>query len=159
MIGTVSTDEKARIAKEAGADHIILYTSQDFVGETKRLTGGRGAELIIDGVGKSTFAGDLEAAAVHGHVVIFGAASGPADPIVPNSLMAKSISISGGMLGNFTATREDLLRRSHDVLQAMKEGWLKLRVDHVIPLADAAQAHRLLEGRQSVGKIVLQVAD
>ena len=85
VIGTVSTEEKARVAKEAGADQVILYTKQDFVSESKRLTDGRGAE-IIDGVAKSTFPGDLEAIAVHGHVVIFGASSGPADPIVPNSL-------------------------------------------------------------------------
>lgn len=159
VIGTVSTEEKARTAREAGADHVVLYTRQDFVSETKRLTGGRGADLILDGVGKSTFAGDLEAAAIHGHVVIFGAASGPADPIVPNSLMQRSLSISGGMLGNFTATREDLLRRGNDVLQALREGWLKLRIDHVIALADAEKAHHLLEGRQSVGKIVLKVAE
>ena len=159
VVGTVSTDEKARIAKDAGADHVVLYTRQDFVSETKRLTGGRGAELILDGVGKSTFAGDLEAAAIHGHVVIYGAASGPADPIAPNSLMAKSLSVSGGSLPNFTATREDLLRRAKDVLQAINEGWLKLRIDHVIPLPDAVNAHRLLEGRQSMGKIVLKVAD
>ena len=159
VIGTVSTEEKASIAREAGADHVVLYTRQDFASETKRLTDGRGAELILDGVGKSTFAGDLEAAALHGHVVIFGAASGPADPVVPNSLMQKSLSISGGMLGNFTVTREDLLRRAHEVTQAIREGWLKLRIDSVIPLADAGKAHRLLEGRQSMGKIVLTVAD
>jgi NADPH2:quinone reductase len=159
VIGTVSTEEKARAAKEAGADHVILYTKQDFVSETKRLTDGRGAQLIIDGVGKSTFPGDLEAAALQGHVVIFGASSGPADPIVPNALMAKSISVSGGSLFNYVATREDLLRRSKDVLSAVKEGWLKLRIDYVLPLAEAKKAHQLLEGRKSMGKIVLKVAD
>ena len=159
VIGTVSTTEKAVAAKKAGADHVILYTQQDFVSEAKRLTKGRGVDLIIDGVGKSTFPGDLEAAALHGHVVIFGASSGPADPIVPNSLMARSISVSGGSLQNFIATREDLLRRSKAVLSAVKEGWLKLRIDNVLPLAEAEKAHRLLEGRQSMGKIVLKVAD
>jgi NADPH2:quinone reductase len=157
VIGTVSTEEKARIAKEAGADYIILYTREDFVAGTKRLTNGRGADLILDGVAKSTFPGDLEAVALRGHVVIFGSASGPAEPIAPNSLGAKSISVSGGSLGNFIATREDLLRRSGDVLKAIKEGWLKLRIDHVLPLVEAEKAHRLLEGRQSVGKIVLKV--
>ncbi len=157
VIGTVSTAEKAVAAKKAGADHVVLYTQQDFVSEAKRLTKGRGIDLIIDGVGKSTFPGDLEAAALHGHVVIFGASSGPADPIVPNSLMTKSISVSGGSLPNFTASREDMLRRSKDVLSAVKKGWLKLRIDHVLPLADAEKAHRLLEGRQSMGKIVLKV--
>jgi NADPH2:quinone reductase len=157
VIGTVSTDEKAAVAKEAGADHVILYTKQDFVSETKRITDGRGAQLILDGVARTTFQGDLEAAAVHGHVVIFGSSSGPADPILPNSLMARSISLSGGSLVNYTSTREDLVRRSKDVLNAVKEGWLKLCIDRVLPLAEAKKAHRLLEGRQSIGKIVLRV--
>jgi NADPH2:quinone reductase len=158
VIGTVSTEEKARAAAEAGADQVIIYTKQDFVSETMRITNGRGAQLIIDGVGKSTFTGDLEAVSLRGHIVIFGSASGPADPVLPNSLGARSISISGGSLGNFIATREDLVRRSGDVLKAIKEGWLKLRIDRVLPLADAVEAHRLLEGRQSKGKIVLKVA-
>ena len=159
VIGTVSTEEKARAAKEAGADHTILYTTQDFVAETKRLTNGRGAQLIIDGVAKSTFPGDLQAAAMCGHVVIFGASSGVADPISPNDLMPRCLSVSGGTLFHFAATREDITRRSQAVLQGIQEGWLKLRIDHVIPLADAEKAHRLLEGRQSVGKIVLRAAD
>jgi len=158
VIGTVGTDEKAAAARDIGADHVIIYSRQDFVAETKRLTGGHGADLIIDGVGKSTFTADLEAVAVHGHVVIFGAASGPADPVVPNSLMAKSISLSGGSLGNFIATREDLVRRSGDVLRAIREGWLKLRIDRVLPLADAGEAHRILENRRSMGKIILKAA-
>ncbi len=158
VIGTTSTEEKARIAIEAGADHVILYTKQDFVSETKRLTNGRGAELILDGVAKTTFTGDLEAVALRGQVVVFGSASGSAEPLMPNSLGAKSISVSGGSLGNYIATREDLLRRSTDVLNAIKEGWLKLRVDYVLPLAEADKAHRMLEGRQTVGKIVLKVS-
>jgi NADPH2:quinone reductase len=159
VIGTVGTDEKAIAAREAGADHTIIYSKQDFADETKRLTGGRGADLILDGVGKSTFQGDLDAVAVRGHVVIFGAASGQADPLVPNTLMTKSISLSGGSLQNFTATREELLRRSGDVLNAIKEGWMKLRIDCILPLAEADKAHRLLEGRRSKGKIVLKVVE
>jgi NADPH2:quinone reductase len=159
VIGTASTGEKAAVAAAAGADHMIVYTKQDFVSETKRLTDGRGADLILDGVGKSTFTGDLQAAAVHGHIVIYGAASGPADPFVPNSLMERSITLCGGMLSNFTATREDLLRRSSDVLTAVKEGWLKLRIDRVLPLAEAGEAQRLLESRKSVGKIVLKAVE
>jgi NADPH:quinone reductase len=159
VIGTVSTEEKAAAAKKAGAHHVILYTKQDFASEVKRLTNGRGAELILDGVAKSTFPGDIEAAALRGHVVVFGSASGPADPIAPNVLMARSITLSGGSLQNFTATREDLVRRSKDVLNGIKKGWLKLRIDHVLPLAEAGKAHRLLEGRQSMGKIVLKVAE
>ncbi len=159
VIGTVSTEEKARIAEEAGADHVILYTKQDFAVETKRLTEGRGVELILDGVAKTTFSGDLDAVALRGHIVVFGSASGPADPLMPNSLGAKSISVSGGSLGNFIATRDDLLRRSTDVLNAVKEGWLKLRIDYVLPLAEAEKAHRMLEGRETAGKIILKVAD
>jgi NADPH2:quinone reductase len=159
VIGTVGTEEKAAVAREAGADHVILYTLQDFAAETKRLTGGRGAELVLDGVGKSTFPGDLEAVAIRGQVVIYGAASGPADPVVPNSLMPKSVSLSGGSLPNFTATREEILRRSGDVLSAVREGWLKLRIDRVLPIAEAEKAHRRLEDRQSTGKIVLKVVE
>ncbi len=159
VIGTVSTEEKAAAAREAGADHVVIYTAQDFVAETKRITEGKGAQLILDGVGKSTFAGDLEAVSVRGHIVIYGAASGAADPVVPNSLMAKSISISGGSSVNFVGARRDLLRRSRDVLKGIQEGWLRLRIDRVLPLADAAEAHRMLEGRQSIGKIVLTPGD
>jgi NADPH2:quinone reductase len=159
VIGTVSTEEKARIAGEAGADHMVLYTKHDFVSETKRITNGRGADLIIDGVAKATFTGDLEAVALRGHIIVFGSASGPADAVLPNSLGAKSISLSGGSLGNFIASRDELDRRSTDVLNALKEGWLKLRVDYVLPLAEAEKAQRMLEGRQTVGKVVLKVAE
>jgi len=159
VIGTVSTAEKAQIARAAGADHVVLYTQQDFAAETQRITAGCGAQLILDGVGKSTFAGDLEAAAKFGHIVIFGAASGPADPVVPNSLMPKSLTVSGGTLFNSAATRADVTRRSRAVLAGLRQGWLKLRLDRVFPLAEAAEAHRRLEGRQSTGKLVLKVAD
>ena len=158
VIGTVSTPEKAIIAAAAGADQVILYTKQDFAAETMRITSGRGAQLIIDGVGKSTFPGDLEAVATRGHIVLFGSASGPADPIVPNALMTKSFSLSGGSLQNFIATADDLSRRAAEVLRAIEEGWLKLRIGEVFPLNEAGKAHRLLEGRQSAGKIVLKVA-
>ncbi len=159
VIGTVSTAEKAGIARDAGADSVILYTKQDFAAETKKLTDGHGADLILDGVAKSTFPGDLEAIALRGHIVVFGAASGPADPVAPNSFGAKSISLSGGSLGNFIATREDMLRRSRAVLNAVQAGWLKLRVNHALPLDQAERAHRMLEGRQTTGKVVLKVAE
>jgi NADPH:quinone reductase len=159
VIGTVSTEEKAQVAREAGADHVILYGSQDFVAETAKITEGRGVDLILDGVGKSTFAGDVQALATHGHVVIFGAASGPADPIVPNSLMQKSINLSGGSLVHFAANGPDVTMRSGAVFAGIRDGWLKLKVDIILPLADAAQAHRLLEGRKSTGKIVLKVVE
>ncbi len=155
VIGTVSTDEKARNAREAGAHHVILYTKQDFVEETKRMTNGHGADVIFDAVGKTTFTGDLQAAATRGHIVVYGAASGPADPLVPNMLMPRALTVSGGSLVNFMRTREETMRRAHDVLRAIREGWLKLRIDHVLPLAQAAEAHRLLENRQTSGKLVL----
>ena len=157
VLGTVSTEEKAKAAREAGASEVILYTQQDFVAETKRLTNGRGADLIIDGVGKTTFPGNLEAIALRGHIVIFGASSGPADPIVPNALMARSITLSGGSSANFLLSREELLRRAGDVIAGIRAGWLRLRIAKVLPLAQAAEAHRLLEGRQTIGKILLSV--
>lgn len=159
VIGTVSTADKARLVKQLGADHVIRYTQEDFVAATKRLTQDHGADLIIDGVGKSTFAGNLEAAAVHGHIVIFGAASGPADPIVPNALMPKCLSVSGGTLFVFAGTRAEMLPRAKAVLAGIKAGWLKLRVTRVLPLPQAAEAHRLLESRETTGKVVLQVTD
>ncbi len=159
VIGTVSTEEKAHAAREAGADHVILYTKQDFIEETKRITNGRGATLILDGVGKSTFKGDMEAAMIKGNVVIFGASSGPADPIVPNTLQPRSITVSGGTLVNFTTTREEIRYRSSEVLTGIEKGWLKLNIHQVVPLAEAEKAHRLIEGRQTIGKVILKVAD
>lgn len=155
VIGTTSTEEKAARAREAGADHIILYTKQDFTKETRRLTGDHGADLIIDGVGKTTSRGNLDAVATRGQIVVFGAASGPADPIPPNMLTAKSISLSTGKLGDFIATRAELLRRANDVIQGIREGWLKLHIDCILDLEDAAEAHTLLENRETSGKILL----
>jgi NADPH2:quinone reductase len=157
VIGTVSTEAKAQAAREAGADHVVLYTRQDFVAETRRLTGGRGADLILDSVGKTTFAGDLEAAATFGNIVLYGLASGPPDPIAPISLVPRSLTISGGDFQSHIATRETLLRRANAVLDGIRAGWLRLRISAVLPLAQAAEAHRLLENRQSMGKIVLTI--
>jgi NADPH:quinone reductase len=159
VIGTTSSEEKARTAREAGAEHVVVYSEVDFVAETKRLTKGHGADLILDGVGQRTFKGDLEAVAVRGHIVIFGAASGPADPISPNALMARAVSVSGGSLQNFMRTREELMRRANDVIEGVHEGWLKLRIEKVLPLAQAHEAHQLLENRKTQGKLVLSVAD
>jgi NADPH:quinone reductase len=109
-------------------------------------------------VGKTTFTGNLEAAAVRGHVVIHGFANGLPDPIQPLSLIWRAISISGGMLAHFTRTREELLRRADDVLSGIREGWLRLHIDEVFPLAKAVEAQRRLENRESTGKIILQTA-
>jgi len=158
VIGTTSSEEKASTAREAGAEHVIVYTDEDFVAETKRITSGHGADLIIDGVGRSTFKGDLEAVAIRGQIVIFGASSGPAEPISPNMLMGRAVSVSGGSLQNFIRTREELLRRANDVIAGIREGWLKLNIGAVLPLEQADEAHKLLESRKTVGKVVLLVA-
>jgi NADPH2:quinone reductase len=155
-IGTVSTEEKAKIAREAGADHVILYTKQDFAEEAKKLTGGKGVNYIIDGVGNTTFTKNYDALANRGWATVFGMASGPADPVGPNSLMTKALTISGGSLFNYMATRDELLGRARDVFAGLREGWLKLRIHRVFPLAQAAEAHRLLEGRETVGKLILK---
>lgn len=155
VFGTTSTEEKAKIAKEAGADEVILYKKQDFATEVKRLTNNHGADLIIDGVGKTTFPGNLEAAALRGNIVIFGAASGPADPISPNGLMRRSLTVSGGSLFNYILNREEFLQRAKAVIEGILKGWLKLRIDQVFPLEKAAEAHQKLEERRSSGKILL----
>jgi NADPH2:quinone reductase len=155
VIGTVSTEEKAKAAKAAGASHVINYVTQDFVEETKKLTADKGVDYIIDGVGKTTFAKDLDAVRVYGHVCIFGSASGPADPIAPNSLQQKSITVSGGSLFNCMNSREELLKRANDVLTGIKDGWLKLKIDHVFKLGDASKAQQELEGRKTSGKVIL----
>ena len=159
VIGTVSTEVKARSAQASGADHVILYTEQDFVAEVKRITNGRGTDLIIDGVGKTTFKGDLEASAVRGHIVIFGAASGLADPVSPNAFMTNAVTVSGGSLQNYLRTREELMERANDVIAGIRAGWLKLNIGRVLPLAQATQAHELLETRKTEGKLVLSVAN
>lgn len=158
VIGTTSSEEKARTAREAGAEHVIVYTDEDFVAETKRITKGHGADLIIDGVGKSTFKGDLEAVAIRGQIVIFGAASGPADPISPNALMGRAVSVSGGSLQNYIRTREELMRRANDVIAGIRQGWLKLNIGAMLPLEQAIEAHELLESRKTQGKLILMVA-
>jgi NADPH2:quinone reductase len=159
VLGTTSTEEKARTAREAGADHVVVvHSDEDFAAETKRLTKGHGVDLILDSVGQSTFKGDLESVAVRGHIVIFGSASGPADPISPNALMARAVSLSGGSLQNFLRTHEELMRRANDVIEGIHQGWLKLKIE-TLPLAQASKAHQLLEGRKTQGKLVLSVAD
>lgn len=156
VLGTTSTEEKAEIAKEAGADEVIIYTKEDFADKVKDLTNGHGADLIIDGVGKATFAGNLKAAALRGNIVIFGAASGQADPISPNALMVHSLTVSGGSLFNYILNKEELMMRAKAVIKGVQEGWLKLRIDSIFPLEKASEAHQKLEGRKTSGKILLQ---
>lgn len=156
VIGTVSTEEKARIAREAGADDVILYTKQDFVAEVKRLTDGRGVQVVYDGVGRETFDKSLDCLARRGLMALFGASSGPVPPFDPQILNAKgSLFLTRPSLNHYIATREELLERAGDVLGWIAGGKLKLSIDREVPLANAADAHRALEGRETKGKVLL----
>ncbi len=157
VIGTVSTEDKAKSALAAGADHVIIYTKQNFVQETLRITNGQGADLIIDGVGKTTLARDFEACSIRGNVVLYGYASGIPDPIDPRLLMPKSLSLSSGSLNNFLRSREELLYRANAVIQAIQDGTLKLKIDRLYELKQAKDAHRALEGRKTSGKLLLKI--
>jgi NADPH2:quinone reductase len=156
VLGTVSTPEKVRLAKEAGADEVIQYTTQDFETEVKRLTGGRGVQVVYDSVGKTTFEKSLNVLAPRGTLVLFGQASGPVPPVDLGILAGKgSLYVTRPTLGHYVATREELLRRAGDVLGWVQAGELTLRIEHTFPLARAAEAHRALEGRRTTGKVLL----
>lgn len=155
VIGTTSSEEKAAKAKAMGARDLILYTRTNFAEEVMRLTNGEGVDLILDAVGKTTFPGDLEAAKIRGHIVVYGAASGQADPISPNAFSARGVSVSGAGLNHYTRTREEIARRANAVITGIREGWLRLTIDRKLPLAEAATAHRALEARNTSGKLLL----
>ena len=156
VITTVSTEEKAKLAREAGADDVILYTRQDFAAETKRLTDGKGVHVVYDGVGKTTFEQDLDVLRPRGYLVLFGASSGPVPPFDLVKLSQKgSLFVTRPTLTHHIATHEDLQRRATDLWAMITSGKLKLRIEHVYPLRDAQQAHRELEGRQTTGKLLL----
>ena len=156
VIGTVSTEEKAALARAAGADDIIFYTQADFEAETRRLTGGRGVDAVYDGVGKSTFAKGLNVLRPRGMMVLFGGASGAVPPFDPIVLTEKgSLFLTRPSLRDYIASREELLERSGSVFTMMLAGKLRLRIEHVYSLAEAQQAHRDLEGRKTTGKLLL----
>ncbi len=156
VIGTVGTEEKARLAREAGADEVIVYTKADFEAETKRLTGGRGAQVVYDSVGKTTFEGSLNCLAPRGYLVLFGQASGQVPPFDPQILNAKgSLYLTRPTLGNYTATPEELNERAGDVLGWIASGRLRVRIEATLPLTDAAEAHRRLASRGTSGKLLL----
>ena len=156
VFGTTSTEEKARLAREAGADEVILYTQQDFAAEAKRLTGGRGVQVVYDGVGKTTFDKSLDSLAPRGMMVLFGASSGPPPPFDPSILNTKgSLYLTRPSLTHYIAAREELMQRASDVLGWIAEGKLRLSIGLELPLADAAEAHRALEGRKTTGKVLL----
>ena len=156
VIGTVSTEEKAKLAREAGADEVILYTQTDFETETKRLTSGKGVDVVYDGVGKTTFEKGLNVLRPRGYMVLFGGASGAVPPLDLIQLSTKgSLFVTRPTLGHYIATREELQARSSAVFGMIAQGKLKLRIEHTYKLADAQQAHRDLEGRKTTGKLIL----
>lgn len=156
VYGTAGTDAKAAIAKEAGADEVIIYTRDDFAVKVKELTGGTGVDVIYDSVGASTFLKGLDLLRPRGTMALFGQSSGPVDPIDPNILNPKgSLFLTRPSLAHHCLTREELLWRAGDVLGWIGSGKLKLRIDKTYPLADAAEAHRDLEGRKTAGKLLL----
>jgi NADPH2:quinone reductase len=156
IIATVSTKAKALLAREAGADEVILYAEDDFEVEVKRLTGGRGVQVVYDSVGKTTFNQSLNCLAPRGYMVLFGQASGPVPPMDPQVLAQKgSLFLTRPTMGNYIATREELLARANELLQWVASGRLRVRIDRTFPLAQAADAHRALESRATAGKVLL----
>ena len=156
VIGTVSTEEKAALAREAGADEVILYTQADFEAEVKRFTNNMGVDVVYDSVGKDTFDKSLNCLKRRGTMVLYGASSGAVSPIDPQILNAKgSLYLTRPYIGHYTADRAELLGRANDVFSWISAGELKVRIDKTFSLAEAAEAHRYLEGRQSKGKILL----
>ena len=157
VLGTVSNNEKARLARDAGADEVIFYTQRDFEAEVKKLTEGRGVEVVYDSVGQTTYEKSMNCLQPRGYLVLFGQASGAVPPIDPLVLSAKgSLFLTRATLANYMATREELLRRAGEVLGWIANGELQLHYDRVLPLAQAAQAQQLLESRQTMGKLLLQ---
>ena len=156
VIATVSTEEKAKLAREAGADDIILYTQSDFEAETRRLSGGKGVDVVYDSVGKTTFDKGLNVLRPRGMMVLFGGSSGAVAPFDLIALSQKgSLFVTRPTLGHYTLTREELEARSDAVFGMISLGKLKLRIEHTYPLAEAQQAHRDLEGRKTTGKLLL----
>ena len=156
VIGTVSTPEKAALAREAGANETINYTKQDFVAEVKRITGGVGVQVVYDSVGATTFLKGLDCLASRGMMALFGQSSGPVDPIDPQILNQKgSLFLTRPTLAHYVATPAELRWRAGEVLGWIRDGSLRLRIDRDLPLAGAADAHRALEARETTGKVLL----
>jgi NADPH:quinone reductase len=156
VIATVSTEAKARLAREAGADEIILYTKSDFEAETKRLTNGKGVDVVYDSVGQTTFEKGLNILRTRGMMVLYGGSSGAVPPFDLIALSQKgSLFVTRPTLGHYTLTRDELLARSAAVFGMIAAGKLQLRIEHTYPLAEAQRAHRDLEGRKTTGKLLL----
>lgn len=156
VIATVSTEEKAKLAREAGADEVILYTQADFEAEARRLTGGKGVDVVYDSVGKTTFEKGLNILRPRGMMVLFGGSSGAVPPFDLIALSQKgSLYLTRPSLGNYVATRDELVARADAVFGMIADGKLRLRIEHLYPLQDAQRAHRDLEGRKTTGKLLL----
>jgi NADPH2:quinone reductase len=157
VIGTAGSEEKAKLARDAGADEVILYATQDFEAETKRLTDGKGVHVVYDGVGQTTFEKGLNVLRPRGHMILFGASSGPVQPVDPiKQLMAKgSLTLTRPSLIHYVTSREELQHRAGDVFAMIGAGKLKLRISKTYKLEEVQQAHRDLEGRKTTGKILL----
>jgi len=156
VIGTVSTEEKAKLAREAGAADVILYTQQDFEAEVKRLTDGKGVNVVYDSVGKTTFDKGFNCLRPRGLMALYGASSGPVGPFDLQTLNAKgSLFVTRPSLNHHVATREELVQRANEVLGWIRDGKLKLRTELEFPLKEAPEAHRALEGRKTTGKVLL----
>ena len=157
VLGTVSTAEKAQIARQSGADEVILYTEREFDVEARRLTGGRGVDVVYDSVGKTTFEKSLNALRPRGTLALFGQSSGSVPAFDPAILAKGSLFLTRPGLPHYLLTREELLWRAGEVLDAIDAGKLRLRIDRTYPLADAAAAHRDLESRKTAGKLLLAI--
>jgi NADPH2:quinone reductase len=156
VIGTVSTEAKAKLAKEMGADHLILYTQNDFLAEVKKLTDGHGVNVVYDSVGQTTFDKSLDCLRPRGYLVLFGQSSGPVPPFDPGKLAAKgSLFLTRPSLAHYTLDRAELLQRANDLFSWTASGKLKLRMEKTFRMAEAAEAHRQLEGRKTTGKVIL----
>ena len=155
VFGTVSSTEKVAWAREAGADEVIVYTEQDFEAEVMRLTNGKGVNVVYDSVAKTTFDKSLNCLGARGVLALFGQSSGPVPPVDPARLAKNAVFLTRPGLGQYTATREELLQRARDVFEWVQAGRLRVRVPRTLPLQDAAEAHRLLEGRKTTGKVLL----
>ncbi|HEX9654222.1 MAG TPA: zinc-binding dehydrogenase, partial [bacterium] len=156
VIGTVSTQAKAKLAREAGADEVILYTEKDFEAEVMKLTNGKGVHVVYDSVGQATFLKGLNCISRRGMMVLFGQSSGPVEKIDPAILNAKgSLFLTRPTLFHYIADRAELTQRANEVFGWIKEGKIKLRIDKTFSLKESAEAHSYLESRKSTGKILL----
>jgi NADPH:quinone reductase len=157
VIGTAGSDEKAELARAAGADHVIVYTREDFAAETRRLTDGEGVHVVYDSVGRTTFLDGLGVLAPRGTMALFGQSSGAVDPVDPQLLNQRgSLFLTRPTLVHYTRTREELLGRAADLFGWIARGELSVRIDDELPLERAADAHRALEARRTAGKLLLR---